>query len=256
MSESPDDVRRRAERLKDDWERRAQSGSRDFFVASHPGWNDPARWEETAEADVERFLYQVDQEAMKGWEVLEIGCGVGRLARPFARRARGYTGFDIAPGMVDEARRRCTDLENARFFVADGLSVPEEARDRRYEFVLSLAVFIHCPIEVTRSLVASAYGLVAPGGQLRFQLRADHEDPTGVESLELADAVHEQIREVEEELVQPEHLDLLDIEGRDYMGHAFGYDEARAFLEEVTGGDVTLMRVDLANIYGWVVRPR
>ena len=67
-----------AETLKADWERRAQSPSRDFYVASHRGWNDEQRWQEQARVDLQSFLLELDVASLKQHHALEIGCGVGR----------------------------------------------------------------------------------------------------------------------------------------------------------------------------------
>lgn len=240
--------------LRESWEERARSQARDFYVASHPGWRDPARWSAQAERDVELMLYRVDRRALSGWHVLEIGCGVGRLALPLAPLVASYTGVDIAPGMIEEARARCAEARNARFLVSDGAGLPREARERRYELVLVLAVFIHCPRQVIRSLVRAGYEVLAPGGQLRFQVLADPSDPSGVASLEAAEVAHQEIHEMEEQATAEQRA-LID--GHYYMGDAFRFAELEPFLVEASGGTglVTLIRPDLAHVYGWVAKP-
>lgn len=251
MDQRPETEEPSAERLKQDWESRSRSEYRDFYVASHPGWDDPAHWERRAEADLLQMLHGVDLDSIAGWQVLEIGCGVGRLAPGFARRVAGYTGFDIAPGMIEEARRRHGSLANVRFLESDGLGVPAAAADRAYDLILVLAVFIHCPRSVIAANVRSAYPLLAPGGQLRFQVMADPGDPSGVVSLEAAQELHEEMMAAE--AVSPEQLGLID--NSPYIGHRFRYAELAPFLEELTGGRVTTVRVDLAHVYGWIERP-
>jgi SAM-dependent methyltransferase len=44
--------------------------------------------------------------------VLEIGCGIGRFQQALAARVAAITGIDIAPGMIEAARRRCAGLPN------------------------------------------------------------------------------------------------------------------------------------------------
>jgi len=239
-----------AERLREDWERRSRSAGRDFYVASHQGWDDDARWAEHARGDVDLILHGLEPERIAAWQVLEIGCGVGRLGGVLAQRFAGYSGFDIAPGMVEEARLRLAGAGNARVSVGDGMGPPAELCDRTYELIIALAVFIHCPRELIAANVQAAFPLLAPGGQLRFQLMADPEDPTGVVSLEAAAELHEQMLEVEAEVVTPEQLEL--IKDTPYIGARFRYDEVAPFLEAASGGKVTTVRVDLAHIYGWI----
>ena len=242
--------------LKRNWEDRAQSSSRDFYVASHPGWNDPEIWARQAETDTGLFLHSLEADWLAPAHVLEIGCGVGRLAGPLRSHCASYTGFDIAESMVAEARRRHDGADGVRFLVGDGLGVPGEAADRAYRLALAAAVFIHCPREVIASLVQSAYALLEPGGELRFQLRADPEDGEGIQgapdvAAQQAGLVeHESRVRMMETSASAENMSLID--GRYYMGHMFRYADASPFLADITGGDVTVLRFDPAHLYGWV----
>ena len=255
MSEPERSAQDWAQLLKENWEKRSRSETRDFYVASHPGWRNPKHWSAQAERDAQLMLYQVDEQALADWNLLEVGCGVGRLAIPLSARVKSYTGVDIAPGMVEEARARCASLDNTRFFVSDGAGLPEDAKDRTYELILSLAVFIHCPKDVTASLIRAGYDQLSPGGQFRFQVLADPSDATGITSLEDAALAHQEIEEMEAEATTEER-ELID--GHYYMGDAFTYDELGPFLVEASGGSgvPTLIRPDLAHIYGWVEKPR
>ena len=219
-----------AETLKADWERRAQSPSRDFYVASHRGWNDEQRWQEQARVDLQSFLLELDVASLKQHHALEIGCGVGRIARPLADLVQTYTGFDIAPGMVAEARERSADLGDAvRFFEGTGLVVPEPARDRQYGFVLSLAVFIHCPKDVIESLTRDAWSLMAPGGVFRAQFLGNPADSVGIDQASASNV--EQLEQVQSEVTEEtteEQRELID--DHPYMGHGFGYEELEQML--------------------------
>lgn len=237
--------------LKHNWSQRAASPNRDFYVASHPGWQDPARWRRQAEVDVDLLLKGLDPVEVRELDVLEIGCGVGRLAEPLLARVRSYTGFDIAADMVAEARRRVAS-ERARFFESDGLGVPEPCRNKSYGLAIALAVFIHCPREVTLALVGSAYELLLPGAQLRFQVLADPDDPTGVMEAPAAEQTHEEIVEMESAATDDQRS-LID--GHYYMGDAWGYGEVSERFGACTGGTVETMRFDLGHIYGWVEKP-
>ena len=45
-----------------------------------------------------------------GGPVLELGCGTGRITIPLARRGVDITGLDLAPRMLEHARRKAPDL--------------------------------------------------------------------------------------------------------------------------------------------------
>ncbi|HEX5052385.1 MAG TPA: class I SAM-dependent methyltransferase [Planctomycetota bacterium] len=247
-----------AAQLRADWTARAALSSRDLFVASHPGWNDEAAWEKHAATEVELFLAGLDLAWLRTVDVLEIGCGSGRLVRLLRAAARSYTGFDIAPGMLEAAHRRAAGLAGVRFFLGEGLGVPAAARDRSYGLVLACAVFIHCPRPVIAANVASAWSVVQPGGQVRLSVLAFPDDPEGIvgpqDAVERAAAVlADDMRAVIESLTPEERRLAFDTY---YMGDRFRYADLAPFLRNLTGGEVALYRGDPGAIYAAVTKAR
>jgi SAM-dependent methyltransferase len=53
-------------------------------------------------------------------QVLDIGCGIGRFEQALARRVAAITGIDLAPGMIEAARRRCAGLSNVTLLETSG----------------------------------------------------------------------------------------------------------------------------------------
>lgn len=244
--------------LAANWEARAALARRDLFVASHPGWNDPAAWEKHAKTEVELFLAGLDMDWLKNQDVLELGCGSGRLARLVRAASRSYTGFDIAAGMVDAAQRRCADAEGMRFFHGDGLSVPAAAQDRQYGLVLAVAVFIHCPRTVIATNVQNAFRQLQPGGQLRLSVLAVHDDPEGIVGPQDAvatatAAMVDEMQAVIASLTAEERRLAFETY---YMGERFRYAELTPFLQGLTGGTVALYRGDPGCIYAAVTKPK
>ena len=249
-----------AEGQRRDWESYASTKYRDYFVASHRGWDDRERWEAQAVYDASVVLYELDAQRLAGLEVLEIGCGVGRLARVIAPRVRGYTGIDIAPGMIEEARARCAELGNTRFVLADGLRVPLQAGDRRYGLAFAFAVFIHCPRDVIASLIQSASALLAPGGELRFQLRADPSDSTGIRPVAEAPidvpAPHLDFGTPTETEIQTLREAQEVTLGRPYMGAVFRYEEVEPFLRGLRPDlEARVQRYDPEHMYVDLIHP-
>ena len=52
--------------------------------------------------------------------ILDLGCGIGRLAAALAPHAAEVTGLDVSPGMIAAARQRCDGFGNLRFAVCSG----------------------------------------------------------------------------------------------------------------------------------------
>jgi SAM-dependent methyltransferase len=53
-------------------------------------------------------------------QVLEIGCGIGRFVQALAPRVAAITGIDIAPAMIEAARKRCGGLPKVRLMATSG----------------------------------------------------------------------------------------------------------------------------------------
>jgi SAM-dependent methyltransferase len=112
--------------------------------------------------------------------VLDIGCGVGRMARPLLGHLdeRGsYDGFDLVPEAIAWCRERypadrfrfaLLDVHNARYHPA-GTRPAEEARfpypDGAFDFAFAASVFTHLlPAPVERYLAETAR-VLRPGGR-------------------------------------------------------------------------------------------
>ena len=251
MEQEPQGTGEWLELLRTNWEKRARSPHRDFYVDSRPDYDDPEVWDRYARASTELVLTGLEAERLARMEVLDIGCGVGRLVPFLAPRVAGYTGVDIAPGMVEEARRRHGDRPACRFLLGKGADLPRQARDRRYDLAFSLAVLIHNPRPVIAGIVRSAYAQLAPGGELRFQFRADPGDPRGLENPAQVEVSRAESSRVVSR-VTPEQLSLID--DHYYMGDLFGHDELASFLAGLVPGEVQLVRLELPSIFAVVRR--
>lgn len=240
-----------ADRLKQQWSHRATTDACRFYVASHAGWRDPAHWEHQARFDVSMLSLGLDADWLRQQHVLEMGCGVGRLVPFLLDRVASYTGFDVAPGMIQEAKAACGD-DRARFFESSGEGVPEPAKDRSYGLVFSWAVLIHYPKQVIQSMVDDAVELLPAGGLLRAQLLADETDLSGMTDpsavgLSLPDSAApadlEPITDLDAEVPADAKA-----EGHDYMGHAFTMGEVQADLPR-PGCQLSVYRFDPKHIY-------
>ncbi len=59
-----------------------------------------------------------------GTDVLDFGCGFGRVASVLAPHSRSVLALDVSAGMVAEARRRYGGVPGLRFAQTDGRTVP------------------------------------------------------------------------------------------------------------------------------------
>jgi ubiquinone/menaquinone biosynthesis C-methylase UbiE len=98
-----------------------------------------------------------------GARVLDVACGTGNLAIPFARQGAVVTGVDIAPNLLIQARERAAmENLNATFDEGDAEQLPYA--DSTFDVVATMfgAMFAPRP-----GLVASEFARVLkPGGRL------------------------------------------------------------------------------------------
>jgi hypothetical protein len=156
--------------------------------------------------------------------------------------------------MVAEARQRHTGDARARFFVGDGLGVPVPAQDRRYDLVVAHAVFIHCPRVVIRQNLVSAMATLRVGGQLRFQVIANPDDPEGAPPPETTATVRAEIQAIESDAAEEPVPEAAD--GKYYMGDRFGFRELHEFLADAVPGDTRVFRPSPFHMYVLLTKTR
>lgn len=75
-----------------------------------------------------------------GAQVLDIGCGIGRLLVALAPKVRSATGVDVSAEMVKVARRRCAAYPNVTVLKGDGRGLAE-LRDESFDLAIAVDSF-------------------------------------------------------------------------------------------------------------------
>jgi SAM-dependent methyltransferase len=110
---------------------------------------------------------------LRGGTLVEVGCGIGRVTRVLARRARRVVAIDVSAEMLARARAANPGLAGVEWVLGDGTSlapVPDGAADG----VFSHVVFQHVPDpRVTLGYVREMGRVLRPGGWAAFQVSDD-----------------------------------------------------------------------------------
>jgi SAM-dependent methyltransferase len=121
------------------------------------------RANEQGEAVLAKIVQEAAGLARVPRSVLDVGCGYGRVTASFIASGFDYTGIDVSPDAIAEARRR---HPGQIFFVAD---ITSWQAPRRFGLVSVLYVFVHFVDDVHWELVLERMlDWIEPGGGLLF----------------------------------------------------------------------------------------
>ena len=113
------------------------------------------------EREAEKFVAR--RNIKPGMRVLDVACGTGNVSIPAAKAGAIVTGVDIAPNLVEQARKRAeSEGIKARFDEGDAEELPYGKGE--FDLVLSMygAMFAPRPEMVASELVR----VCSPGGQI------------------------------------------------------------------------------------------
>jgi SAM-dependent methyltransferase len=161
-------------RLREDWEHLGQTDAY-WAVLSDPAKRG-GKWDVEAfyasgrtEIDYVMTYVEALRPAMSHADVLDFGCGPGRLTYAFGDHFRHAVGVDISASMIALAEQRrgvtadCDFVQNGR----DDLSV---FADQSFDLVYSRIVLQHIPTNLARSYVKEFVRVLRPGGLALFQV--------------------------------------------------------------------------------------
>ena len=87
--------------MKDDWNERARENAR-FYIATSV---DDSDFDDSGSRDVTNFFDGLERLLHPEQDVLDIGCGIGRMDQFVAPKVRHLSGIDVSGEMI----RRATD---------------------------------------------------------------------------------------------------------------------------------------------------
>jgi SAM-dependent methyltransferase len=156
------------------WDARAREDAWHFVDNRMPYRRpDVERFWAGGEADLDALLAAAGVAVARDDVVLDLGCGLGRLTRPLAARARAVQAIDVSGEMLARARELNADLDNVTWLHGSGRDLAPVA-DASVDAVVSHVVFQHIPDpRVTLGYVREMGRVLRPGGWAAFQVSTD-----------------------------------------------------------------------------------
>jgi SAM-dependent methyltransferase len=162
------------EAMREFWDARAAEDAF-YFVDNRLEYGHPDAerfWAGGAEV-LDRMLPALGVAVEPGDEIVEIGCGVGRVTRALASRGATVRAIDVSPAMLERARALNPGLEGVEWILGDGRTlagVGSASADGCFSFV----VFQHLPDEeLTLGYIREIGRVLRPGGWAAVQVSND-----------------------------------------------------------------------------------
>lgn len=164
-----------------DWDARARLNAK-YFIAAEDWKTEEEFWVSGDHVVSEWVLHHV--ELAREATALEIGCGIGRLLKPMARRVTRVIGVEVSPEMARMGRAVFASVPSVEIMLADGRTLGGVS-DGSVDFCYSFVVFQHLPdVEILNSYCREVARVLVAGGLFRFQTQCleDSGDGRDVES--------------------------------------------------------------------------
>jgi ubiquinone/menaquinone biosynthesis C-methylase UbiE len=121
--------------------------------------------------NTERYQKIIENKDTSSMNVLEIGCGIGRILIPMRKIFGNATGIDISSEMVLLGQKYVSDIPNCNIVENNGTDLAEFS-DNSFDFCYSFIVFQHIPEKkIVENYIKEVSRILKPSCLFRFQVR-------------------------------------------------------------------------------------
>ncbi len=162
--------------MREFWDAKARENAT-YYISSYRPYDaqDDAEFWAWGETLTARLLEESGLSFTGRERVLDIGCGIGRMTVPLARRFREVVGVDVSREMVRRARGALAPFPNAGAEVVSGTDLgafPAQS----FDFVFSYLVLQHVPQPaLVRGYLLEIARVLRPGGAFHVQVNGEPE---------------------------------------------------------------------------------
>jgi ubiquinone/menaquinone biosynthesis C-methylase UbiE len=170
-----EDLAQLASKMRSEWDQRARENAHFYVNTASTEWSDDEFFG-TGERNIEEHILTDMGNICQGkppgqMNVLEIGCGAGRLTRALARVFGQVYAVDVSPEMIQIAQAKLGALPNVHLYNNNGVDLAV-LPDVTFDFAFSYIVFQHIPsFEVLLSYCREVARRLRPGGLFKFQVQ-------------------------------------------------------------------------------------
>ena len=119
----------------------------------------------------ERYQKIIENKDTSSMNILEIGCGIGRILIPMRKIFGNATGIDISSEMVLLGQKYVSDIPNCNIVENNGTDLAEFS-DNSFDFCYSFIVFQHIPEKkIVENYIKEVSRILKPSCLFRFQVR-------------------------------------------------------------------------------------
>ena len=162
------------QKMREDWDRRARIDPRYWVAATAEA--DEASYAASAAQDAAALLDGLRGRVGPTGRVLDLGCGIGRIAAEIAGGFAEVVGVDVSPEMIASARAMHADRSGLRFEANSGSDLAAFP-DADMDLVFSYSVLPHLPPDVLESYFLEVGRVLRPGGWFRYQFWVGDSNP-------------------------------------------------------------------------------
>lgn len=170
--DTPTDIK-----MKKEWDERAKMDHR-FVIATGHSQSEEDFWESGITEcngilgkNTPRFQKIIENKKPSKMNVLELGCGIGRILIPMRKIFGNMIGIDISSEMIQLGQKYVANIPNCSIVENNGIDL-SEFKDNHFDFCYSFIVFQHIPEKkIVRNYIKEVSRILKPGCLFRFQVR-------------------------------------------------------------------------------------
>jgi len=164
-------------RMKKEWNERTKMNPL-FVIATDHSESEEDFWNSgIAECDfilgknIDRFQKIIENKEPSKMNILEIGCGIGRILIPMSKIFGNLTGIDVSSEMVLLGQKYVADIPNCSIIENNGTDL-SDFLDNSFDFCYSFIVFQHIPDKnIVEKYIKEVSRVLKQNCLFRFQVR-------------------------------------------------------------------------------------